>query len=188
MKLACECVCVITLLLFLPCMNLLGTGCTSKLLFQLGKDMIYLCWEACCVITACMLDLPWCIYEKAFASLFVCHAKFPSADPLVPHHLSASWLVRFGFLFECFLVTFHSHPPVKTWWNYLERKARHLPVPIPLQSHYFEIDYGNGFNVLYLLLVCYSLNVSFYHGSYVLIHSELPWSYSVFSSPLQQEQ
>lgn len=54
-------------------------------------------------------------FQQALASLFVCHAKFSSADAPFPHHLSASWLVRFGFLFECFRATFHPHPPVKTW-------------------------------------------------------------------------
>lgn len=51
--------------------------------------------------------------QRGLGQLFVCHAKFPSADDLW-HLLNKSWSLRSCLPFECFHPTF---PPVATCHN-----------------------------------------------------------------------
>lgn len=118
------------------CMNVLGTGCTSNSfpwtrhgLFILRNVLRNHCLHARFVMVH---------FIKALASLFVCHAKFSSADALFLHPLSVFWLVRFGFLFECFRATFHPHPSVLQDLVKLPmKKVRHFPCQC--QSFYIVI-------------------------------------------------
>lgn len=126
----------------------------QDLSFQHGKDMIYLRRETCCVITACMLDVPWCVFRKALASLFVWHAKFSSADAPILRHLSVCTLARPGFLFECFRGTSHPHPPVKSLWNYLWMPDTSLVSANPFTKPCI-LTYGNEFHVLSLPSLVY---------------------------------
>lgn len=127
-------------------------------------------------------------FQKALASLFVCHAKFSSADAVFLHNLFVSWVVRFGFLFECFCGTFHPHPPVKTWWNYFGKKSQILHLPIPFTAMYFEIDYSNDFHMLYLFTFTSLLLLLKMYVSYVLNNSKLPWSHLNSATAMRHQQ
>lgn len=77
-------------------------------------------------------------FQKALASLFVCHAKSSSTDALRLHHLSASSAYQgSGFLFECFRVTLHPHPFTKDLVECPHKKRQTQHRLVYLQSPVF---------------------------------------------------
>lgn len=80
-------------------------------------------------------------FQKALASLFVCHAKSSSTDALRLHHLSASSAYQGLGFFECFRVTLHLHPFSKDLVEYTCKKRQTQHRLVYLQSLVFIYIY-----------------------------------------------
>lgn len=81
--------------------------CSHFFFFQLGKDVIYLCWDMLCNHCHRAFCLPICLSCKASQH------HMPSA------YISLANLGHWGL--DTFHETFHPRHPLKTWWNYLRR-------------------------------------------------------------------